>query len=43
MSPTEQLDIMIKQEKNIAATQMEPNRKDLEASFSEFNDKVIGC
>ncbi|XP_028284148.1 dynein heavy chain 3, axonemal [Parambassis ranga] len=30
MSPTEQLDIMIKQEKNIAATQMKPSCKDLE-------------
>lgn len=37
MSPEEQLDTMLEQEKMIRATQAEPNDTDLEASITEFS------
>lgn len=41
MSPEEQLDTMLEQEKMIRATQAEPNDTDLEASITEFSVQLV--
>lgn len=43
MSPTEQLDIMNRQEEEMRATQKEPTEKDLEASNNTFNTEPVSC